>query len=48
MNYKSNWRTVIMSLLSILLFTFSFAQDEKVLVIGHAETTDAYLSSIWF
>ena len=42
MNYRSGFRFFTIALLSVLLFAFSFAQDEKVLVIGHAETTDAY------
>lgn len=43
MNHRSRWR-VSFYLLGFLLFILGtvFAQDEKVIVIGHAETTDAY------
>ncbi len=44
MHYWSSRRTAFYLLFTFyfLLFALSSAQDEKVIVIGHAETTDAY------
>ena len=42
MHNRSSSQVFFISLISVLLFIVSFAQEEKVLVIGHAETTDAY------
>jgi peptide/nickel transport system substrate-binding protein len=43
MHYRSRWR-VALYLMGVLFFIIGIglAQDEKVIVIGHAETTDAY------
>ncbi len=45
MHYRSSRRSFFYSgVLFFILYSlfFTFAQDEKVIVIGHAETTDAY------
>jgi peptide/nickel transport system substrate-binding protein len=44
MHQRSSWRVFYLSLFTFcfLLFTFSLAQDEKVIVIGHAEAAEAY------
>ncbi len=42
MKYRPNRLFAYLILLSLSLFAMTLAQDEKVIVIGHAEVTDAY------